>query len=418
MQLNILAKMQVKSINFLILAKTLVALFTVMTFFTMGCADDPSSLGLNFIPPGETTGVRTFDSYIDTMQITSVNVRKYVNTSTSPNLMVGLNGTYNAEGLLRFGGLSNNYDSATVNSATLTLSYRNYYFPVSAADSLGQIAFDVYKINRNLNFSTITLDSVNNSTFGTVSQGSYTGSPAADSLLISINLNTSLVKDWLEYAADTSYPNKNYGIVLSPSAASAVIKAFYSGLSSISENIRPKLTIIVTKNNDTDTLTTSSSATISLVNASIMPNPETFSLQAGVSYVQKMSFDLSKIPSTATINDVQLYLTLDSANSKFSAQTSFSIAAQYISDTTGLVTDGFSFTGSPAANGQYLIRVISNFQASPFQRWLLGAANNGIMIRASNQLTNLDLFSFYNITVSDPGKKPRVVIKYTPRTTP
>jgi hypothetical protein len=40
------------------------------------------------------------------------------------------------------------------------------------------------------------------------------------------------------------------------------------------------------------------------------------------------------------------------------------------------------------------------------------------MIRASNQLTNLDLFSFYNITVSDPGKKPRVVIKYTPRTTP
>ncbi len=417
MPLNILRKMPTNSGKFVIIIKILVIIFTLVTFYTIGCADDPSSLGLNFIPPGETTGVRVFDSYIDTMQVTSVNVRKYVNTSTSSNLMVGINGSYNSKGLIRFGGLSGDYDSATVNSATLTLSYRNYYFPVSASDSLGQIAFDVFKINQSLNFSAITLDSVNSSTFGTVSQGSYTGSPTADSQKITISLNTAMVKDWLEYAADTSYPNKNYGMVLSPSAASTVIKAFYSGLSAISENVRPKLTVIVTKNNNTDTLTTSGSATVSLVNASITPSSETFSLQAGVSYVQTMKFDLSKIPSNATINDVQLYLTLDSANSKFSNQTSHSIAAQYISDTAGLVTDGFSFSGSPSG-GQYVIRVMSGFQASPFQRWLLGETNYGIMLRAGNQFTNLDLFTFFNTTVADPNKRPRIIIKYTPRVTP
>ena len=416
MRLNTLIKMSNNTWKYTLVIKILSVIFIALSFYTIGCADDPSSLGLNFIPPGETTGVRIFDSYIDTMQITSTNIRKYVNTSTSVNLMVGINGSYNAKGLIRFGGLSGDYDSATVNSATLTLSYRNYYFPASATDSLGQIAFDIFKINQNLNFSTITLDSVNSSTFGTTPQGSYTGSPTADSQQITISLNTSMVKDWLEYAADTSYQNKNYGIVLSPTGASAVIKAFYSG--AISENVRPKLTIIVTKNNDTDTLVTTGSATVSLVNASITPSSETFSLQAGVSYVQTMRFNLSKIPSTATINDVQLYLTLDSVNSKFSKQTSFSIAAQYISDTAGLVTDGFSFSGSPSGNGQYLIRVISNFQASPFQRWLLGAANYGIMLRAANQFTNLDLFTFYNITASDPNKRPRVIIKYTPRVTP
>jgi hypothetical protein len=318
-----------------------------LSLYTIGCADDPSSLGLNFIPPGETTGVRIFDSYIDTMLITSSNVKYYVNTSGSGNLMVGKNGNYDAKGLVRFSGLSADYDSATVNSATLILNYRNYYFPVSMSDSLAQIEFDVYKINRNLNFSTITLDSVNSSTFGTVSQGNYTGSPTADSQDVNISLNTTMIKDWLENAADTGYANKNYGIVLSPGNSSRVVKAFYSGLLSISENLRPKLKIIVTKNGDTDTLVTTVSSTISLVNTSILSGNETFSLQAGISYVQVMKFDLSKLPSTATINDVQLFLTLDSANSQFSKQTSHTIFGQYINDSAGLKTDAYQFLGAP-----------------------------------------------------------------------
>lgn len=390
---------------------------TIAAIYTVGCADDPSSLGLNFIPPGETTGVRIFDSYIDTMQITSTSVKHYVNTSGSQNFMVGKNGSYDAKGLIKFGGISGNYDSAVVNSASLVLKYKNYYFPTATSDSLGQISFDIFKVEQNLNFSTINLDSVNSSSFGTVSQGNYTGSPTADSQEVSISLNTSMVKDWLEYAADTSYSVKNYGVVLSPSNSSTVIKAFYSAVLS-DESVRPELQIIVTKNGDTDTLTTTNSATVSLVDANITSNSETFSLQAGVSYVNVMKFDLSKIPSTATINDVQLYLTLDTVNSKFSRLTDYRIVAQYINDTSGLKTDVFPFTGGSSGNGKYMIRMVSNIAASPFQRWLLGQTNYGIMLRAINQNSNLDLFSFYNITASDPNKRPQVIIKYTPRVTP
>lgn len=384
-----------------------------LSLYTIGCADDPSSLGLPFIPPGETTGVRI---YIDTTHITSSNVKYYVNTSGSTNLLVGKSGSYNSKALVIFGGISGDYDSATVNSAVLTLKYRNYYFPRAQSDSLGQIAFDVFKINRNLNFSTITLDSVNSSSFGNVSQGNYTGSPTADSQVVSISLNTGMVKDWLEYAADTSYANKNYGIALSPGNASNVVKAFYSR--NTSEGLKPKLTIIVTKGGRTDTLITTNSATVSLADASISQNTETFSLQAGVSYVQVMKFDLSGLPSTATINDVQLYLTLDQAGSIFSSQTVHKIGSLYISDSAGYQTTGSSFDGSSSGNNQYMIRFVSAFQRSPFQRWLLGETNYGILLYASNQTKNLDLFSFYSNTASDPGKRPRVIIKYTPRVTP
>src|SRR4030095_605709 len=390
-----------------------------LSIYTIGCADDPSSLGLNFIPPGETTGVRTFDSYIDTMLITSTNVRYYVNTSGSPNLMVGKNGNYDAKALIRFAGLSGDYDSAVVNSASLILNYRNYYFPVSMSDSLAQIEFNIYKITRNLNFSTITLDYVNSSAFGTVSQGNYTGSPTADSQDVVVSLNTSMVKDWLEFAADTAYSNKNYGIVLSPGNSSRVVKAFYSAVNSVSEGLRPQLKIIVTKNGDTDTLITSVSSTLSLVNTTLTSGNETFSIQAGISYVQIMKFDLSKIPSTATINDVQLYLTLDSANCQFSSQTSHSIFGQYVNDTAGgLKVDNFAFQGSSSDTGRYMMRLVYSFSASPFQRWLLGQSNYGIMIHSGNQTTNLDLYSFYKETASDPFKRPRVKIKYTPRRTP
>jgi len=223
-----------------------IAGIVILSLYTVGCADDPSSLGLNFIPPGETTGVRIFDSYIDTMEIISTNHMYYVNTSSSTNLMVGKNGDYDSKGLLLFTGLSGDYDSAIVNSAVLKLNYMNYYFPSSSADSLGQISFDVFKIEQNLNFSTITLDSVNSTSFGIISQGNYTGSPTTDSQEVFITLNSAMVKDWLEYAADTNYANKNHGIVLSPGNASSVIKGFYSSLSSL-QDLRSSIQIIVTK---------------------------------------------------------------------------------------------------------------------------------------------------------------------------
>ncbi len=400
------------------LKATLFSLLTIVSFalYTIGCADDPSSLGLNFIPPGETTGVRIFDSYIDTMAITSANYRYYVNTSGSKNLMVGKSGNYESKALVQFGDLGDTHDSATVISAKMYLKYKNYYFPTTTPDSLGQIAFDVYKVEQSLNYSTITYDSVSGTAFGNVSQGSYTGIPTADTQEVEITLNTSMVKDWLEVSADTSYSVKNYGIVLSPNNSSACIKGFYSTNNDAA--VEPRLVIISTKNNVTDTISTTTSATISLSSASFTPSTETFNLQAGVSFVQQMQFDMSHIPSTATINDVQLYLTLDSANCIFSTQSTYSFLGQFINDSAGFKTDLVAFEGSSSGNGKYMMRLVKNGFPSPFARWLSGETNYGLLLFAGNQTVNLDRYVFYKESAIDPLKRPRVVIKYTPRVIP
>lgn len=382
-----------------------------MTFslLSLNCADNPSSLGLKFIPPGETTGVRIFDSYVDTMAITSTNIKKHYHPADS-NLIIGISGTYNSKSLIKFNSLNPNYDSATVLQAVLKLRYRNYYFPGTPSDSAGQISFDVYKVQTNLDYAKVTYDSITSTTFGTKSQGSYTGSPAADSLEVDITLNPALVKDWLEYRADTSYPMKNYGIGLLPNASSAVLKGFYSG----QENLKPVLYYIVNKFGDIDTVSDDVSQRVFLADASLQGNQEFF-LQAGISYVQIMKFDVSHLPSTATINDAQLFLTLDSSASIFTKQTVKKLTANYITDTAGLLIES-SFEGAPTSTpNQYMFRLVSAFQQSPFQRWLNGQTNYGLLLSAQTNLINLDRFAFYDVNSTIFNTKPRIIIKYTPR---
>jgi hypothetical protein len=71
---------------------------------------------------------------------------------------------------------------------------------------------------------------------------------------------------------------------------------------------------------------------------------------------------------------------------------------------------------SSANANQYVFRLVAIGLASPFQRWLSGQTNYGLLISADNDRVNLDRFLFYDMTSSVPNTKPRVVIKYTPRT--
>jgi hypothetical protein len=389
--------------------KILLFFLLALPFIFQSCADEPGNLGLNFIPGTDTVGVRIFDSYTDTMDISMSNIKKYINTSSSPNLIVGKSGTYESKALLKFTGLSTNFDSANVLYAELRLKYRNYYFPPTTSDSLGQISFDVFKIQSDLTFNRVTLDSVSSSTFGTISQGSYTGSPTNDTQEVNIQLNTVMVKDWLEYSADSSYVNKNYGIVLSPNNSSNVLKSFYS--SNAESGVLPVLYFIVQKGGKTDTIYHAYSQSLFFADANLTPGFDNFYLQAGVSYFETMVFNLNKIPSNATINDAKLILTLDPSNSKFSSETDYTLNSYYISDSSKLIIEDKIYPSffESGITDKYTFRLIV-----PFQRWLIGQNNYGLLINPRNNLTNLDLFAFYNMSASNPDVKPRVIIKYTP----
>jgi hypothetical protein len=271
---------------------------------------------------------------------------------------------------LKFKSITSEYDSASVLSATLNLKYNNYFFE----DSYGVTSFNVYSITKSLDFSTIKYDELTSSEIGTTVLGNFSGTPM-DSADISLALDNQTVQDWLDYAADTNHPVKNYGIVMLPNASSTTIKSFSSSLNS--ESIRPSVTVIVSKNSNVDTLTLNVSESVSLSDApvSIIPS-ERFVLQSGISFRDIMKFDLTKLPSNVIINLALLNFTIDKNASYITSNSDKRVYVGMLSDSVEQETEGEISQAYPKDSITYTVRL-----NAIIQKWNSGISPNyGLLI--------------------------------------
>ncbi|MBS1551191.1 MAG: DNRLRE domain-containing protein [Bacteroidetes bacterium] len=368
------------------------------------CENDPNDLGLNYISVNDTTGVRFLDSQADTMFVSSTNYLNHINNYFADLILAGKYQSYDSKALLKFYNLPRDKDSAVIISAVLTLRYGNYYFK----DKNGLTDFNVYKVISDLNYNTVTYDSVSSSDFGTSVLGNYSG-VVADSSSINITLNNDLVNDWFKFAADTSYAVKNNGIVLMPNAGSSSIKGFF--LKNVDESLQPVVKVILSKNNVTDTVLVNTSVGLTLSNApaSVIP-AERFLLQNGIAYRNILKFDLTKLPANVIINNANLQFTLDKSASFISENTDKRIVI-------GMVTDSITRKDSIYTNASLLDTITYSVNLNPvFQRWNSGTMPNlGITLKNIFELQNLDNFVFYTSAAADISKRPRLKITYTLR---
>lgn len=383
-------------------------LLMIITASFQSCENNPNDAGLTFLRPGDTTGILFLDSQLDTMPITNNNYKFLINTSISQNILVGLYQNYISKSLLQFTNIDPNLDSATVLSAVLTLKYSNYFFQ----DNMGLTGFDLYKVKSNYNYTTVTFDSVTPSGIGTISLGNYSGI-VADSQSINITISNQEVKDWFEYAADTGYVNKNYGLILMPSAGSGTIKGFYSDNNAA--DLIPYVTVIYTKNKTKDTVTLNISESVSLSDApaSINPTQETFILQNGIAYRNVLNFDLTKLPPNVIINNASLEFTLDNTKSFISPSTDKRIIVGMMIDSTTKSDSLFTEVFLSDSNTYILSSTAFN---SMVQRWNSGILPNlGLTMKNYYEIQNLDNFYIYSPSASDISLRPRLKITYTPR---
>lgn len=390
-------RIDLKNIRYLFLAVVIASL----SFYS--CEEQISDLGQNFINPDDTLGTLLLDSKTDSLTISVNNFKQYINTFNSNFMMIGNYQDWEARSILRFNNISSDYDSATVLSARIIMKYGDYFF----RDSLGSVAFDVLKLNNRKTLNTITNDSITAGDIDNVVQGSFSGSPV-DSAQISIDLNTQLAKDWLEYEADTSYSVKNNGVIMIPTGGNT-IKGFFS--SGTDESLRPALEIIVTKNSVTDTLVFNQSESVFLSDApSSVILPDRIYLQSGVAFRSIVNFGLSKLPPNVIINDALLTLTLDTANSYLSPVSDQRLVAAMITDSVNK-KDSLGFITLNRVGNEYSIRFILIMQ-----NWNSGFNPNlGLALRNVSETSTMDVFSFFGPTYSDTSVVPRLRIRYTLR---
>jgi hypothetical protein len=384
------------------------ALFVVVLGLTVfqSCENNPNDLGLEFIL-SDTLNTKLLDSNRDSMLISSNNYKKLINTYYSNYIMVGKYQGYDSKALLRTVGVSGSYAGATVLSASLKFNYAKYAYQ----DSMGSVSFNVYPLNKNFNFSSITSDSVNSGNIGASQLGSYTGNPM-DTNSIYIPFDNTVAKNWLEYAADTNYAVKNYGIAFVPNASSGTIKAFGGyRLAGSSPNLSPKIVIVANKNNKTDTLVYDFE-TLTLTNVnSLTYLPDRFQVQNGISFYNILNFDISKVPANSIINEAYLRLKLDKPVSYISAGASLDMYYFMMLDTIAKTNDAASLKSLLEDSVTVSVR-LTQF----FQKWNYGLLTNfGVTMMNTNDFYNLDRFVFYGPGVQDTAKRPKLIIRYTPR---
>ncbi|MBS1493567.1 MAG: DNRLRE domain-containing protein [Bacteroidetes bacterium] len=378
----------------------------LMFLFLAGCENNPNDLGLNFINPNDTAG----SIILDTTLITNTNFRYYTNDNGSGNMLIGNYASggnlYTSKTLIQFAGVNSNYAGATVLSAKMRLRYSKYAFK----DTTGTVAFNIYKVNRALNLLSITNDSVSSSDIGTTSIGSYSGNPT-DTSAIYITLDNQTMKDWLYYAADSSYATKNYGLAFVPTTASTTIKGFYSENTDVS--LRPVITVVVQTTTSTDTIdfVYPSSVSLSTAPESVLPASQYFMVQNGIAFRNILKFSFPNLPTNAIINEAYLQVTLNTGMSYITSGTSNQIKVDMVTDSSTKATNNESFVLTRLDSITYTGRI-----NQIVQRWNSNVSPNyGLSMRCPSEIANLDNFVFYNSDNPDVSKRPRIRIRYSLR---
>lgn len=316
--------------------------------------------------------------------------------------LVGKAGNYTAYSTIRFFPPAR--DTINVLSARLILRMVSWQ-----GDSSGTFGFTAHKINMNWTQTTLTWDSVSMSGFfEAASRGSYTGPVGPDTTVLSVSIDTALVREWYRTGV------VNYGLLLMPTPTATIIRGFHA-FDVDSLQFQPKLEVIArnTRNTVTDTtiLQGGTDTYVANVNPFTIQNDRVYT-QAGIAYRSRMTFDVSGFPPGSIINSAELLMERDPTITRISRFTASPAPAVH-----ALLSADSSRYESTGANGSLVLGTANTFTFDvrrQVQRWVTGS-NYGLLLRQphTQEAGTLDLYAFHGSRSANPAVRPRIIVKYS-----
>lgn len=371
-----------------------------------GCSDEPSALnsvGTQLLRTRVTVKTDTVRA------VSSSSQKQYVSMDGRTNLL-GRSGGYTAYSLIQFYASSfAQRDTVRVLSARLSLRAVTWF-----GDSSAQFGFTAHEINRSWGQTTFTWDSLTGLNNSNPASETYTGTVAQDTQWINVNLDTAMVRKWLQPQTIST----NYGVILIPTPNTNVVRGF-NAFDFDSTSFYPKLTVIARNvaGTVTDTTTYQTYGQDTFVGNidNLSSNPELIYTQSGVAYRGFLKFDCSSIPRGAIINQAELTLKFSPATSRLNRFTSDSAVAAHAllsaTDYTKFDVQGSRSTGDLRTATSFVFDIRHDVQY-----WIRDSSlNNGLLFRTvnSSEFSSFDLFTFYNQTAQDSTKRPQLIVKYT-----
>jgi hypothetical protein len=319
---------------------------------------------------------------------------EFANTGDGPLLLVGRLNETETQSLVRFGNLP---DSVVVHRAELVLFGR---FNLGSGPDF---EITVHNVTADWKEDEVNAESFNDS-FDPAVIGSQMVA-AADSDTVVVAIDTTLVSGWTDGSVE------NYGLLVRFSSAE-FIKTFLSGNANSGN---PELRLRYTSGD-------------AVIDSTFLPTEDAFlarrtaGLPPGYLYVGNgiadraaLRFDISAIPSTATINRARLKLTMVPEQSVLTSDPIILAAfplAERLEPGQSVAFD--STFRSPQFFLYDTTATVELDVADMLQAWVIGKqANNGLTIRSL--ITNRDItrVAFESRLASDEARRPRLEVDYT-----
>ncbi len=327
--------------------------------------------------------------------------------------LVGATGNgYTATAVIQFTpGLFPARDTAAVFGADLRLYIT--YTKGRPAGGAGTIAFNVYRVNRSWAPSTLDWDTLQAGFYDpSTLRGSFSASITADTGWISVPLDTTMVRQWLQTSTSTDVTK--FGVALVPTAASNIVIG-YQSFEGDSLSRKPSVVIRAGSVNGafTDTATYSDGIdTFSGDGPGDLMLPGIFSIQAGVVYRGWLKFDVSFLTQSTLINNAELRVNMAALPQ-----------GQHLFDSTLVAHLATGTDLSTFESNSYSMRPLDS---SPLtlsgevrhivQSWLRGA-NYGMVLRPESavEFATFDRYDLAGVHRPAPGDtlRPRLHITYS-----
>lgn len=375
-----------------------------------GCNDEPTSVGSNLLPEDGKIQFKQLDSKETPIAQSSSHYEYKLYLGTSNYIILGKNSFVESSVLMQF---------APPFTDSMVTYYKNSQFKVKKVwmemkpvyklgDESQNFSFSVHQIRSSWTSSGFDKDSIASLQYD--NKDVSTSRVLVDTLL-SFNIESTVVEEWLKNRVDANSAPSNRGLFLKPASSCQRFLGFNAYGETASSNL-PTLKIEYEQNSKVDTLLSTPYMDVHVVTGALPAQSQYFYLQGGMTLRGFLSFDLSSLPKDIIINSAKLELTIDTLKTLNGKPLSDSINVRALKDS---VTKKFTGDSLIVSVLKRTNNVYSGEITWLVQKWISSsdpAVNQGIALSLTDEERSVARLAVYGSKASDPAIRPRIKIVY------
>lgn len=301
---------------------TVKILFVLISFYFMGCNEQPTELGYK-IDSVSFTAVSSSDFNF----VTKTSSQRYYLTPFNQGIIqVGKKDEYSAYPIIRYGNLDT-LEGAEIISVTLNLIKSGYCL----GDTNAMQSFEIYEMKQPIvpssTYETVFKSNGEDAVYKDVLMGQYEMPYNQIPDTAKIILDNQLIKNWIDFSIleksgtlDTSDIRRqySYSIGLRPTLKSKVINGFLSDRigNTGAKAPNPFIKLIYSKNGVVDTVILRSNIAAYYADGPL-PDINSLTVQSALSIRSMINFDLSELPKFASVVKAVLKVYVDDSRSLY-----------------------------------------------------------------------------------------------------